>query len=360
MPRIYNFSAGPATLPEAVLQQAKAELLDWQGLGMSVMEISHRAPAFLEMMETVETDLRGLMAIPAQYKVLFLQGGGRSQFAMVPLNLLRGKITADYIDTGIWSNLAAAEASRYCQVNSVASSKAQAYTTIPPLADWKLNPEAAYVHYVDNETVNGVEFSDIPVVGNVPLVSDMSSNILSRQVDVSRFGLIYAGAQKNMGPAGITVVIVREDLLGDVLPYTPTMFNYKVHADARSIYNTPPTFVWYMIGLVLQWLKQQGGVSAMEKAHACTSKKLYQLIDQSGFYHNPIEPIYRSRINVVFNLTDDSLNATFLQETAAAGIVGIKGHSMVGGMRASLYNAMPEQGVDALIDFMREFERKHG
>lgn len=354
MPRVYNFSPGPATLPEEVLLQAQKELLDWQGLGLSEMEISHHASPFREMIATIDTDFRELLSIPSNYKILFLPGGARSQFAMVPLNLLRGNTTADYIDTGIWSNMSLTEASRYCDVNTVASS-APTYTTIPPESEWQCNPKAAYFHYVDNETINGVEFTAIPAV-DVPLVSDMSSNLLSREFDVSKFALIYASSQKNLGPAGITVVIVREDLLGDVISFTPTMFNYKVHADAHSVYNTPPTFPWYMVGLVLKWLKRQGGVAAIETINQRKAEKLYHFIDSSDFYHNNIDPQYRSRMNVIFRLADENLNPAFLDAAQKVGLSGLKGHSRIGGMRASIYNAMPESGVDALIKFMREFE----
>ncbi len=360
MPRVYNFNPGPAGLPEEVLKQAQAELLDWQGLGLSVLEISHHDPAFLKMAEAAEADFRELLAIPSNYKVLFLQGGARSQFSMVPLNLLWGKTSADYIETGIWSKMALTEASRYCNVNVVASNAAQNATTIPAESEWRCDPKAAYFHYADNETVNGLEFSNIPKAPEVPLVADMSSNILSRVFDVSRFGLIYASAQKNAGPAGLTLVIVREDLLGGASPITPTMFNYKVHADAHSIYNTPPTFTWYMIGLVFKWLKQQGGVAAIEKVNKRKSEKLYQYIDSNDFYTNPIEKHYRSRMNVVFRLANENLNALFLQEARSAGLEGLKGHKLVGGMRASIYNPMPEAGVDALITFMKDFVQRNG
>jgi phosphoserine aminotransferase len=358
MTRVYNFSPGPATLPETVLQQVKAELLDWQGLGMSVMEISHHSAEFKQLVQTAEQDLRELLNIPSQYKVLFLQGGGRSQFAMVPLNLLGGKNTADYIDTGIWSNMALKEASRFGEVNIVASSAGDNYRTIPPQATWQSNPDAAYFHYVDNETVNGVEFPATPRINYAPLVADMSSNILSRVIDVNDFGLIYAAAQKNMGPAGITLVIVREDLLGDALPSTPSMFNYTLHANANSLYNTPPTFAWYVTALMFQWLKKQGGVASIAATNARKAKKLYDLIDSSDFYQNTVDPQYRSRMNVVFKLANESLNESFLQAAKAVGIAGLKGHSQVGGMRASIYNAMPEAGVDALVEFMRDFEKR--
>ncbi|HVV68982.1 MAG TPA: 3-phosphoserine/phosphohydroxythreonine transaminase [Gammaproteobacteria bacterium] len=360
MPRVYNFNPGPATLPEAVLKQAQDELLNWQGQGLSVLEISHHDPAFLKMVETAEADFRELLAIPENYKVLFLQGGARSQFSMVPLNLLRGKTSADYLDVGIWSKMALTEASRYCNVNIVASGEKQNYISIPEESSWHCDPNAAYLHYADNETVNGLEFSKIPKITEVPLVADMSSNILSRAIDISRFGLIYASAQKNAGPAGLTLVIVREDLLGQALPITPTMFNYKVHADAHSIYNTPPTFIWYMVGLTFKWLKQQGGVSAIEKINQRKSEKLYHFIDNNDFYSNPVDKRYRSRMNVVFRLANENLNALFLQEANAAGLAGLKGHKLVGGMRASIYNPMPEAGIDALISFMQDFARRNG
>jgi phosphoserine aminotransferase len=359
MNRVYNFSPGPATLPESVLRQTQSELLDWHGLGYSVLEMSHQSPEFRnDIVAQTQADLRELLSIPDNYRVLFLQGGARSQFSMVPLNLLRGKTTADYLDSGIWSNMALKEAARYCDVNVVASGAEQGYTDIPARSTWQCNPDAAYFHYADNETVNGVEFSDIPDMGDVPMVVDMSSNILSRPFDASRFGVIYASAQKNAGPAGLTIVIVREDLMGKALPITPTMFNYEAHAKADSVYNTPPTFVWYMIGLVLQWVKQQGGVKAMAELNARKSAKLYRCIDQSSLYVNKVDPQYRSRMNVVFQLRDESLNNAFLTEATASGLAGLKGHKLVGGMRASIYNPMPEAGVDALIEFMNHFEKQ--
>jgi phosphoserine aminotransferase len=361
MHRVYNFSAGPATLPLEVLQQAKDELLDWQGTGMSVMEISHRSQLFEEIAAQAEIDFRHLLQIPNNYKVLFLQSSGRGQFSMVPMNLLRGMHTADYINTGLWSKMAITEATKYCQVKIVASAETQEYQTIPPESSWQLSSEAAYFHYVDNETINGVEFNSIPqVAANIPLVSDMSSNILSRPLDVARFGLIYAGAQKNIGPAGLTLVIIREDLLGHALPYTPTVWDYKIHADNNSLYYTPPTFAWYLAGLVFKWLQQQGGVEAITQINQRKANKLYTYIDQSGFYYNPIDPLYRSRMNVVFYLHKEALNAEFLKQSQAAGLTNLKGHKLVGGMRASIYNAMPEAGVDALINFMQDFVRSYG
>ncbi|RRQ22946.1 3-phosphoserine/phosphohydroxythreonine transaminase [Thiohalobacter thiocyanaticus] len=360
MSRIYNFSAGPAMLPEAVLKQAQEELVDWQGSGMSVMEMSHRGKEFMSIAEAAEADLRQVMGIPDNYKVLFLQGGASSQFAMVPLNLLRGSTKADYINTGSWSKKAIAEAKRYCNVNVAATSEAENFMTIPAFDSWNLADDAAYVHYTPNETIGGVEFHWIPEVGDTPLVADMSSTILSRPIDVSRYGVIYAGAQKNIGPAGLTVVIVREDLIGQTVERTPTMFDYKTHADADSMYNTPPTYGWYLAGLVFKWIKDNGGLDAMAGINKRKADKLYAAIDQSDFYANPVDPQCRSWMNVPFTLADPELDATFLKEAAAQGMTSLKGHRSVGGMRASIYNAMPEEGVDALIDFMADFEKRNG
>ncbi len=360
MSRKYNFCAGPATLPTEVLDQAQQELLDWRGSGMSVMEMSHRGKEFISIAEQAEADLRDLMSIPGHYKVLFLQGGASSQFAMVPLNLLGDKRTADYINTGQWSKKAIAEAKRFCEVNVVASSEDTGFTNIPPRSRWRLNSQAAYVHYTPNETIGGVEFPFIPDTGSIPLVADMSSSILSRPLDVEKFGVIYAGAQKNIGPAGITVVIVREDLMDKASSDTPSMFNYKVHADAGSMYNTPPTFGWYMAGMVFQWLKQQGGLRVMSERNGLKAKKLYEAIDRSEFYHNPVDPSCRSWMNVPFTLTNPQLDGMFLTESEEAGLLTLKGHRSVGGMRASIYNAMPAAGVDALINFMVDFERRRG
>ncbi|MFT3741775.1 MAG: 3-phosphoserine/phosphohydroxythreonine transaminase [Gammaproteobacteria bacterium] len=358
--RVYNFSPGPSTLPEEILRQAQQELLDWKGLGYSTLEISHHDPAFVELLRQSELDLRSLLNIPSNYQVLFLQGGGRSQFSMVPLNLLRGKNVADYLETGLWSHLAIAEATRYCQVNVVASNVETQYTTIPAENTWHYNPNAAYFYYVDNETVNGIELVKRPLVKDIPLVCDMSSSLLSRSIDVSQFGLIFAAAQKNVGPAGLTIVIVREDLLDQALPITPIMFNYSAHAKAKSLYNTIPTFILYMISLMFQWVERQGGVAAMEAINLRKSRKLYDAIDTSDCYINQVDPHYRSRMNVVFHLADERLNEPFLQEARAAGLAGLKGHKTVGGMRASLYNAMPEAGVDALVAFMRDFAQRRG
>jgi phosphoserine aminotransferase len=360
MDRIFNFSAGPAILPEEVLQQAREEMLDWHGSSMSVMEMSHRGIEFMSIAAKVESDLRELASIPANYKVLFLSGGASSQFAMVPMNLLRGKKSADYINTGEWSQKAIKEAKKYCTVNIAASSEAENFSCAPTQDRWTLDPAAAYVHYTPNETIGGVEFNWVPDVdANVPLVSDMSSSILSRPLEVTRFGLIYAGAQKNMGPAGLTIVIVREDLLGVTLPGTPTMFDYKVHADNDSMYNTPPTYSMYIMGLVLEWLKRNGGLIAMEKVNIAKSKLLYDLLDTSDFYHCPVVKSDRSRMNVPFTLKDAALDKAFLQQSQERGLIQLKGHRSVGGMRASIYNAMPIEGVVALVEFMREFEINH-
>lgn len=358
---IYNFSAGPAVLPQEVLLQAQAELPDWQGCGMSVMEMSHRGKEYMGIHAQAEADLRELMGIPANYKVLFLQGGATQQFAMIPLNLLRGKVSADYVNTGIWSKKAIVEAKKFGQVNEAASSADLDFTYVPAFDTWKRDPNAAFLHYTTNETIGGVEFEWVPEIGDVPLVADMSSNILSRPYDVSKFGLIYAGAQKNIGPAGVTVVIVRDDLLGHAAAGTPTMLDYKIHADADSMYNTPPTYGVYMAGLVFQWLKKNGGVAAMEQANIEKAQLLYDAIDASGgFYHCPVALANRSRMNVPFTLQDSSLDGEFLKQAGEHGLVQLKGHKLVGGMRASIYNAMPIEGVQALVDFMRQFAKRHG
>lgn len=358
MTRKYNFSAGPAALPEEVLQQAQAELLDWHGKGLSIMEMSHRSDEYVSVAAQAEQDLRDLLNIPGNYKVLFLQGGATAQFAMVPMNLLRGANSVDYIDTGIWSGKAIKEARRYAQVNVVASTANNHYTSAPAQSELQLTPGAAYLHYTTNETIGGVEFDYIPDAGDVPLVADMSSDILSVPVDVSRFGLIYAGAQKNIGPAGLTVVIVREDLIGQTLAGTPSMYDYKIHADADSMNNTPPTFGWYLAGLVFQWLKRQGGVDAMAELNRRKAAKLYAAIDASDFYGNPVAINNRSIMNVPFTLADASLEKRFLELAEAEGLLNLQGHRSVGGMRASIYNAVPEAAVDALIDFMQRFEQE--
>ena len=360
MSRVFNFSAGPAALPEEVLQQASDEMLEWNGSGMSVMEMSHRGKDFMSIAAKAEADLRSLMAIPDNYKVLFLQGGASSQFAMVPINLLGGKNRADYLLTGQWSKKAVAEAKRYCDVNLVADTSDSKFTTVPDEASLQFSDDAAYVHYTPNETIVGVEFPYVPQTGDVPLVADMSSTILSRQIDVSQFGVIYAGAQKNIGPAGLTIVIVREDLIGHANAAMPTMMDYKTHADNDSMYNTPPTYSWYLAGLVFAWGLKQGGLSAIEATNRRKAEKLYAAIDQSDFYSNPVDVNCRSWMNVPFILADAELDGAFLEQAASNGLTTLKGHRSVGGMRASIYNAMPEAGVDALIEFMREFERSRG
>lgn len=357
MSRVYNFSAGPAMLPVEVLEHAAEEMKDWQGTGMSVMEMSHRSREFIQISEKAEADLRQLLSIPEAYTVLFLQGGASSQFAMVPMNLLRGRKRADYINTGQWSKKAIAEAERYCSVNVAATGEHSNFMSIPPLSAWSLSPDAAYLHYTPNETIGGVEFQEIPDAGSCPLVADMSSTILSRPLDVSRYGVIYAGAQKNIGPAGLTIVIVRDDLIGQEIPGTPRMFSYATHAKAGSMYNTPPTYSWYMAGLVFDWIKKRGGLKVMEEINRRKAEKLYTAIDKSDFFHNPVDPACRSWMNVPFTLSDPNLESRFLEQAGKAGLITLKGHRSVGGMRASIYNAMPEEGVDALIDFMREFEK---
>jgi phosphoserine aminotransferase len=347
-------------LPVKVIEQAAVEMTDWHGTGMSVMEMSHRGKEFVSIAEKAESDLREIMAIPDNYRVLFLQGGATSQFAMVPMNLLRGKEIADYINTGQWSKKAIAEAELFCRVNIAASGESGNFMSIPPVEDWSLNPDAAYVHYTPNETIGGVEFHAIPEVGNVPLVADMSSTILSRPIDISKYGLIYAGAQKNIGPAGLTVVIIRDDLIGHERAGTPKMLCYSIHSKAESMYNTPPTYSWYIAGLVFAWIKELGGLEAMAEINRRKSGKLYAYIDNSEFYSNPVDPDSRSWMNVPFTLAEPGLDGSFLQEASGAGLVTLKGHRSVGGMRASIYNAMPEEGVDALIAFMADFEKKKG
>ncbi|WGZ95954.1 MAG: 3-phosphoserine/phosphohydroxythreonine transaminase [Candidatus Thiothrix putei] len=361
MKRVFNFSAGPAMLPQSVLEQAQAEMLDWNGSGMSVMEMSHRGKEYMSIAAEAEADLREIMGIPANYKVLFLQGGASSQFAMIPQNLLRGKGTADYVDTGDWSAKAIKEAKRYGNVNVVASTKAGNYTSVPAFESWTCDANAAYLHYTPNETIRGVEFAWIPETGDVPLVADMSSTILSRPLDVSKFGLIYAGAQKNIGPAGLTIVIVRDDLIGETLPGTPTMFDYKIHADNESMYNTPATYSWYLSGLVFKWIKQQGGLAGMAALNERKAQKLYTAIEASGgFYNSPVAADCRSWMNVPFTLANADLDKAFLSEAAQQGLTTLKGHRSVGGMRASIYNAMPEAGVDTLVSFMQDFAKKNG
>lgn len=357
MTRCYNFCAGPAALPEPVLEQARDELLDWRGAGLSVMEMSHRSPEIVGIAERAEQTLRDLLAIPDDYAVLFLQGGASMQFSAVPLNLGHENAQADYLNTGQWSKKAIAEAGRYLEVNVAATAEAGNFSSIPPQSDWQLNPDAAYLHYTPNETIGGVEFFWTPEV-SVPLAVDMSSTILSRPTDVSDYGVIYAGAQKNIGPAGLTLVIVRRDLLDRANPACPAMLNWKTAADSDSMYNTPPTFALYLAGLVFEWLQAQGGLAAMETVNRRKAEKLYRAIDESDFYANPVEVPSRSLMNVPFTLADADLDKTFLREAEAAGLLNLKGHRSVGGMRASLYNAVTEQAVDALISFMQDFEQR--
>jgi phosphoserine aminotransferase len=361
MSRVYNFSAGPAALPEDVLKQAQAEMLDWHGSGMSVMEMSHRGKEFMSIAAEAEADLRDLMGVPSNYKVLFLQGGASSQFAMIPMNLIGRTGKADYFRTGSWSKKAIAEAKRYGDVTVTVDREVEGkFTSVPAADGFAVTRDAAYVHYTPNETIEGVEFPYVPQTGDVPLVADMSSTILSRPIDVSRFGLIYAGAQKNIGPAGLTLVILHEDLMGSPLDGTPTMFDYATQAEAESMYNTPPTYGWYLAGLVFKWLKEKGGLQGMADINQRKAGMLYDAIDGSDFYANPVAPDCRSWMNVPFTLADPSLDAEFLRQAGEVGLQTLKGHRSVGGMRASIYNAMPEQGVKALVDFMAEFERSRG
>jgi len=360
MARNFNFSAGPAMLPTAVIERAREEMLDWNGSGMSVMEMSHRGKEFVSIAEKAESDLRELLSIPENYKVLFLQGGASSQFAMIPLNLLRGKTNADYINTGMWSKKAIAEAKRFCDVHLAGDTSDNKFTSVPDQDALDLNTDAAYVHYTPNETIGGVEFGYIPETGDVPLVADMSSTILSRPIDVSKFALIYAGAQKNIGPSGLTIVILREDLIGNPADGIPTMFDYATHANADSMYNTPPTYNWYIAGLVFEWIKDQGGLSSIAEVNQRKAAKLYTVIDNSGFYANPVAENARSWMNIPFTLADPDLDAEFLSGATKHGLLTLKGHRSVGGMRASIYNAMPEEGIDTLISYMQEFEKQHG
>jgi len=357
--RVFNFSAGPAALPTSVLEQARTEMLDYQGTGMSVMEMSHRSQAFVDIAERAQADLIDLLAIPDDYQVLFLQGGATTQFAMIPLNLLAGKRSADYLNTGSWSTKAIKEAGKFCEVNVVASAAASNFDRIPDSADWQVNSDAAYLHVCSNETIGGVQFHEYPCSSS-PLVADMSSDILSRPIDVSRFALIYAGAQKNIGPAGLTVVIVRKDLLGNAAPDTPSMLDYAIHAKADSMSNTPPTYAWYLAGLVFRWLQELGGLEAMAAINKRKATKLYTAIDQSNFYHSPVAVRDRSWMNIPFILPDAAHDGDFLSAAREAGLTNLQGHRSVGGMRASVYNAVPEDAVDALIEFMQTFEKERG
>jgi phosphoserine aminotransferase len=357
MSRIFNFSAGPAMLPAEVLARAGDEMLDWRGSGMSVMEMSHRGPEFISIAEEAEADLRELAAIPESYKVLFLQGGATLQFAQVPMNLLRGKGKADYVLTGEWSKKAIKEAKNYCDAAVAASSEDRSFSYAPK--EWRVRPDAAYVHYCSNETIGGVEFHEIPSV-QIPLVADASSHFLSRPLEVSRHGLIYAGAQKNAGPAGLTFVIVREDLIGAAAKGTPTVMDYKLQAEADSMLNTPAAYAMYVAGLVFKWMKQQGGLAALEQRNIEKAKLLYDYLDSSGFFRNPVAKEDRSRMNVPFTLKKPELDPVFLKGAEERGMVQLKGHRSVGGMRASIYNAMPIEGVRHLVQYMKEFEARHG
>ncbi|HYD95953.1 MAG TPA: 3-phosphoserine/phosphohydroxythreonine transaminase [Noviherbaspirillum sp.] len=363
MTRVYNFSAGPAVLPQEVLQQAAGEMLDWHGSGMSVMEMSHRGKEFISIYEAAERDLRELLAVPSNYRILFLQGGGIGENAIVPMNLLGRKsqpAVADFIHTGSWSGKSIKEAKKYCNVNVAASAEDAKFAYIPPRDSWKLSKDAAYVHLCTNETIDGVEFHYAPDVGGVPLVADMSSHILSRVIDVSKYGVIFGGAQKNIGPAGLTLVIVRDDLIGHALPICPSAFDWKLVAENNSMYNTPPTYSIYIAGLVFQWLKKQGGVAAMEQRNVAKAALLYDYLDSTDFYSNHIARDCRSRMNIPFFLRDESLNEAFLAGAKERNLLQLKGHKSVGGMRASIYNAMPIEGVRALVEYLKEFEKKYG
>lgn len=360
MSSVYNFCAGPAMLPQPVMLQAQQEFINWQNHGCSVMEMSHRSKPFIALADKAEQDLRDLMNIPDNYKVLFCHGGGRGQFAAVALNLLPKGGKADYIVDGSWSEAAASEAQNIGDVNIISISQEQnGKTSVLPVEQWPLSKDASYVHYCPNETVNGIEIFDIPETGDIPLVADMSSTILSREIDVSKFGVIYAGAQKNIGPSGLAIVIVREDLMGKARKTTPNIMNYQVSADNDSMHNTPPTYAWYLAGLVFQWLKDCGGVKALEAKNKLKAQLLYDFIDSSDFYQNNIVTEYRSRMNVPFWLTDESLNNEFLARAEKNNLLALKGHRIVGGMRASIYNAMPIEGVHALIEFMKAFEQEN-
>jgi phosphoserine aminotransferase len=359
--RVFNFSAGPAALPEPVLRRAAGEMLDWRGSGMSVMEMSHRGKEFISIAAEAESLLRELLAVPANHKVLFMQGGAIGENAIVPMNLLRGKTSIDFIDTGEWSKKSIKEAKKYAAVNVAASSADTGYDRVPAREGWRLDPNAAYVHICGNETIGGVQYHFTPDVGNVPLVADLSSEILSRPVDVSKYGLIYGGAQKNIGPAGLTIVIVRDDLIGQALPICPSAFDFKTVADNESMYNTPPTYAIYIAGLVFQWLKDQGGLAAMAERNRAKAALIYDFLDAgSGFYKSPVQKDSRSLMNVPFKLADEALDGAFLKGAEARGMVQLKGHRSVGGMRASIYNAMPVEGVKALVAYMAEFEKSHG
>ncbi|MCR5864011.1 3-phosphoserine/phosphohydroxythreonine transaminase [Aquincola sp. J276] len=360
MTRVFNFSAGPAALPEPVLREAAAEMLDWHGSGMSVMEMSHRGKEFIGILAETKALLVELLNIPSNYKVLFMQGGALGQNAILPMNLLRGRQSADYVHTGEWSKKSIEEAGKYCTARVAATAEGSRFTHVPKQDSWRLDPDAAYVHICSNETIGGVEYHWTPDTGDVPLVADMSSNFLSKPVDVSRYGLIYGGAQKNIGPAGLTLVIVRDDLLGGALPITPQVFDYKHLADNDSMINTPPSYAIYIAGLVFKWIKAQGGLEGMARLNQAKASLLYGAIDASGFYTSPVAREDRSLMNVPFRLSDPSLDAAFLKGAEARGMVQLKGHRVVGGMRASIYNAVPLEAVQALVDYMKEFEAEKG
>ena len=359
MTQAYNFSAGPAMLPKPVLLKIQEELIDYQNSKASVMEISHRGVDFMEAAKKSEKDLRSLLTIPDHYKVLFLQGGASSQFSMVPINLLRGGAKANYANTGHWSVKAIAEAKRYCDVNVCTDNSGNNFTNIEDFQNWKIDEDASYLHYTPNETIAGLEFDYIPDV-SMPIAADMSSTILSREIDVSKYGVIYAGSQKNIGPSGLTIVIVREDLIGSVIDGQPKLFDYATQANNDSMFNTPATFPWYAAGRVFEWLKEQGGLSAIQKINETKAETLYRAIDSSDFYSNPVSVKYRSWMNVPFLLADEKLNSVFLERSKDADLLALKGHRSVGGMRASIYNAMPQDGVDALVNFMKDFEKDFG
>ena len=358
MSRVYNFSAGPAVLPEEVLKEVADEMMDYNGTGMSVMEMSHRSAAFQEIIDTAEKDLRELMNIPDNYKVLFLQGGASQQFAMIPMNLMKNKV-ADYIVTGQWAKKAYQEAQKYGKANKIASSEDKTFSYIPDCSDLPISPDADYVYICENNTIYGTRWTKLPNVGDVPLVGDMSSSILSEEIDITKFGLLFAGAQKNLGPAGVTVVIVREDLLGNAMDFTPTMLKYDIHAKNNSLYNTPPTYGIYFMGRVFEWVKAQGGVAALQKRNEEKAALLYDFLDSSALFKGTVQKKDRSLMNVPFVLPTEELNAKFIKEAGEKGFVNLKGHRTVGGMRASIYNAMPKEGVEALVAFMKQFEAEN-
>lgn len=361
MQHIYNFSAGPAMLPKEVMEQAQSEFLNWNGTGCSVMEVSHRGKEFIQLAHESVQDVRDILNLSDQYDVLFLHGGARAQFATIPMNLLGKNKKASYVITGLWGKMAFEEAERYGDIEIAASTEAGGFTTIPHKSEWNISKDIAYLHYTDNETINGIEFPNVPNVTKAPLIADLSSNMFSRTIDVSKFGLIYASAQKNIGPAGLTLVIIRKDLLNyEPMPLTPSIFQYRLQQPQESMLNTPATFPWYMASLVFKWIKKQGGLEVMEKLNRHKAEKLYKLIDINNFYTNSVDHRYRSRMNIVFRTPSKELDEKFVKESEKAGLMGLKGHRYLGGLRASIYNAMPEAGIDALIAFMKEFARTHG